>query len=157
MPSTLAGSGDSAKESRDNAQLSSETTGSNTTVWSTTTNNTASTTDTQLPPNQAIAAEGNWQFILNDTVVRNLVVTLLQKENDVYGAGKIKEGNSTLDVAVSGKIANSTMELNLVSTNPIVQYKLDLDIDGNRATGKYQASSAAGDSWTGSVEGEKTA
>jgi hypothetical protein len=160
MPSTLSGNSDSAKISRAEAQSASETTAPSTTTGAATTatDNTTATTDTELPPVQteAITAEGNWYFTLNDTVVRELAMALFQKGNDVYGAGKIKEGNSTLDVAVSGTIANSTMELNLVSTNPIVQYKLNLDLGLDWAAGEYQASSAAGDSWTGAAEGQKT-
>jgi hypothetical protein len=48
------------------------------------------------------------------------------------------------------------MSLNLISTNPIVQYKLNLDLDNDWASGEYEASSAGGDAWTGVAEGQKT-
>jgi hypothetical protein len=159
MPNTLAGGGDSAKESRDTAELSSETANASTTAESATIiDNTTATTNTELPlvQSEAVTAEGNWYFTLNDSVVRNLVMSLFQNGNDIYGAGKIKEGNSTMDVAVSGTIADSTLELNLVSTNPIVQYKLNFSMDEDRASGEYQASSANGETWTGTAKGEKT-
>ncbi|MBN1235153.1 MAG: hypothetical protein JW999_03785, partial [Methanotrichaceae archaeon] len=119
----------------------------------------AAATETELPPAlpEVAAVGGNWYFTLNDSVVRDLAMAIFQKGNDVYGAGKIREGNSTMDVAVSGVIADSTLELNLISTNPIVQYKLNLNLSQDWATGDYQASSASGDSWAGTAEGEKTA
>jgi len=79
------------------------------------------------------------------------------KENEVFGAGKIKEGNNTLDVTVSGTITDASLVLDVVSMNPISRYNLMLDLSGNYATGEYQAFSASGDTWKGSAEGEKTA
>jgi hypothetical protein len=160
MPSTLTGGGDSAKESRTLAESASEEAAASTVEEvAAPAESTTMATDTELPPAQpeVAAVGGNWYFTLNDSVVRDLAMALFQKGNDVYGAGKIKEGNSTMDVAVSGVIADSTLELNLISTNPIVQYKLNLNLSQNWATGEYQAFSTSGDSWTGSAEGEKTA
>ena len=112
-----------------------------------------------MPPAQleVINAGGNWYFTLNDSVERDLALVLFQKGNEVFGAGKIKEGNNTQDVTASGAVADATMELNLVTANPIVQYKLNLNMSEDWATGEYQAFSTSGDSWTGSAEGEKTA
>ncbi|MDD1760968.1 MAG: hypothetical protein LUQ59_01935 [Methanothrix sp.] len=161
MPSTLSTSDSSAKQSRAESQSESETETSTSTEAADTSaaeDNTTAATDTELPPEQTVAAtaEGNWYFTLNDSVVRDLAMTVFQKDEDVYGAGKIREGNSTIDVAVSGTIANSTMELNLISTNPIVQYKLSLDLDEDWASGEYQASTAGGETWTGIADGQKT-
>ncbi|MDD1750549.1 MAG: hypothetical protein LUO89_11825 [Methanothrix sp.] len=160
MPSTLTGGGDSAKESRSQAEAASEEAVASTATEETApAANTSTTTDTELPPVQteAVSAGGNWYFTLNDTVARDLVLTLFQKENDVFGAGMIKEGNNTIDVTVSGVAADAALELDVVSMNPISRYKLNLNLNGNLATGEYLAFSATGDSWTGSVEGEKTA
>lgn len=158
MPSTL-GDSNSAKSSRAEAQASAETDTSTGTELNETAINdsTASTADTELPPatTEAVTAQGNWYFTLNDSVVRDLALALFQNGEDVYGAGKIKEGNNTLDVTASGSITDSSMELNLVSANPVVQYKLNLAIDQDWATGDYQASSASGESWNGSAEGQK--
>lgn len=163
MPSTL-GDSKSAKESRAEAQANSAT-DTSTVANDAATNesfaaneSTASTADTELPPatTEAVTAQGNWYFTLNDSVVRDLALALFQNGNDVYGAGKIKEGNNTLDVTASGSISESSMELNLVSANPVVQYKLNLALDQDWAAGDYQASSASGESWNGSAEGQKT-
>jgi sensor c-di-GMP phosphodiesterase-like protein len=161
MPSTLSTSDKSAKQSRADSQSESETETSTSTEAAESTaaeDNTTAATDTELPPEQTVSvtAEGNWYFTLNDSVVRDLAMTVFQKDEDVYGAGKIREGNSTIDVAVSGTIVNSTMELNLISTNPIVQYKLNLDLGEDWASGEYEASTAGGETWTGIADGQKT-
>jgi hypothetical protein len=160
MPSTLTGGGASAKDSRTQAETSSDVaTASTAAEESASTANTSAATDTELPPAQpqVIAVGGNWYFTMNDSVERDLVLVLFQKGNEVFGAGKIKEGNNTQDVTASGAVADATLELNLVSANPIVQYKLNLNLSEDWAEGVYQASTTSGDSWTGSAEGEKTA
>jgi hypothetical protein len=159
IPSTLTGGGDSAKASRTQAESTSEESLASTATEETApVANTSTATDTELPPAQpeAVTVGGSWYFALNDSVERDMALTLFQKGNDVFGAGKIKEGNNTLDVTASGAVADATLELNLVSANPIVQYKLNLDLSGDYATGEYQAFSTSGDSWKGSAEGEKT-
>ncbi len=151
MPSTLTGGGNSAKSSRTQAEASSEEIAPAA--------NTSNATDTELPPAKLEVANagGSWYFTLNDSVERDLNLAIFQKGNDVFGSGKIKEGNNTQDVTVSGAVADATLELKLVTSNPIVQYKLNLNLSGDYATGEYQAFSTSGDSWTGSAEGEKTA
>lgn len=160
IPSTLTGGGDSAKSSRTQAESASEEAVASTAAeQAEPAANTSAVTDTELPPAQpaVIAVGGNWYFTLNDSVERDLALVLFQKGNEVFGAGKIKEGNNTLDVTASGAVADATLKLNLVSANPIVQYKLNLNLSEDFATGEYQAFSTSGDSWTGSAEGEKTA
>lgn len=160
VPSTLTGGGNSAKESRTQAESASEEAVASTAAEETApVENPSAATDTELPPAQleVINAGGNWYFTLNDSVERDMALVLFQKGNEVFGAGKIKEGNNTQDVTASGAVADATLELNLVTANPIVQYKLNLNLSEDWATGEYQASSTSGDSWTGYAEGEKTA
>jgi hypothetical protein len=160
MPSTLTGGGDSAKGSRTQAEASSEEAPASTATQETTTSaDTSSATDTELPPAQpqVTSVGGSWYFTLNDSQERDLALILFQKENDVFGAGKIKEGNNTLDVTVSGSVADTTLDLNVVSLGTISLYKLKLDLSEDWASGEYQAFSSSSDSWTGSAEGEKTA
>jgi len=158
MPSTLTGGGNSAKNSRTLAESSSEEAAANAAAEETAPAANTSV-DTELPPAQPEEANagGNWYFALNDSIKRDLALVLFQKENEVFGAGKIKEGNNTLDVTVSGTITDASLVLDVVSMNPISRYNLMLDLSGNYATGEYQAFSASGDTWKGSAEGEKTA
>ena len=63
-------------------------------------------------------------------------MAIFQNGNDVFGAGKIKEGNNTIDVTVSGAVADATLDLNVVSMNPISLYKLKLDLSGELGLGR---------------------
>lgn len=151
MPSTLTGGGDSAKESRDQAESSTGT------ETSTSADETAASNSQMTSAENGTAnVQGTWFFTLNDSVTRDLAMTLLQDGSDVYGSGKIREGNNSMEVAVSGTVAGSDLNLNLVSTNPIIQYKLNLTVDQDWAAGEYQATSASGESWMGTAEGQKT-
>ena len=151
MPSTLTGGGDSAKESRESAQSSSES------ETSTSAEETAAS-DLEISPvrTEAVNVQGNWFFTLNDSVIRDLALTLLQDGSDVYGSGRIKEGNNSMDVSASGAVIGSDMKLNLVSTNPIIQYKLNLTLDQDRASGDFRAFCAGCENWIGTAEGQKT-
>jgi hypothetical protein len=157
MPSTLTGGGASAKESRTEAGSSSEEAAAATTNETAKYANTSDATETELPPAEpeVTNVSGNWYFTLNDSIERNLALILFQKGNEVFGSGKMKEGNNTMDVTASGAFADANLELNLVSANPITQYKLNLNLSEDLATGEYQASSAIGETWTGTAEGQK--
>ena len=150
MPSTLTGGGDSARESRESAQSSSES------ETSTSTETAASEIEISPVQTEAVNVQGNWFFTLNDSVIRDLALTLLQDGSDVYGSGRIKEGNNSMDVSASGAVIGSDMKLNLVSTNPIIQYKLNLTLDQDRASGDFRALCAGCENWIGTAEGQKT-
>ena len=152
MPSTLSAGGESAKESREQAESSTET------QTSAPAEETASPdVEVSSAQTETVNVQGNWFFALNDSMARELALTLLQDEGNVYGSGRIREGNSSMDVAVSGTAAGSDLKLNLVSTSPILQYQLNLTVDQDLAAGEYRASSAGGESWIGTAEGQKTA
>ena len=168
VPSTLTGGGNSAKSSRDQAEASTADTIADTTSAVQDTTSTEEATPpvtTELPPSQitttqptAASLAGSWSFTLNNTVQRDLALTIFQTESVLFGAGKIREGNNTLDTTVSGAIlVNGTVELDITTVSPITLYKLNLNLNGDMATGDYQASSASGESWKGRAEGQKTA
>ncbi len=166
MPNTLGGGGKTPWASRDLAETSTgdviEDTSS--AAQETTSGEEATPAATlELPPSQAAATAlpelgGSWSFTLNDSVQRDLAVTLFQKGNDLFGTGKIREGNNTLDVTVSGLVyENGTTELDVTTLSTISLYKLYLNLNGDMAAGDYEATSTGGDSWKGSVEGQKIA
>ncbi len=167
VPSTLSAGANSAKASRDQAEASTADFIEDTTsaTQDTTTGEEATLpVTTELPPSlttsqPAVASlAGSWAFTLNDSVQRDLALTLFQNGSDLFGPGKIREGNNTLDTTVSGAVlTNGTVELDITTVSPITLYKLILNLNGDMATGEYQASSASGESWKGSVEGQKTA
>lgn len=171
MPSTVGGSTTSPTSSRAAAESSQTTDSSATTAAgteenaATETNNTASSTSTastaqsELPPseNAVASAGGSWSLALNDTVQRDMALSLFQNGESVYGAGNIREGNSTTQVTASGTVSDGKLNLDVVSVGSIVVYKMALDLNGDSGSGTYQALSANGDSWQGSVDGLKTA
>jgi hypothetical protein len=167
VPSTLTGGGNSAKSSRDQAEATTADIAADTTSATQDTTSTEEATTpvtTELPPSQttsqpaALSLAGSWSFTLNDSVQRDLALTLFQNGSVLFGAGKIREGNNTLDTMVSGAVlVNGTVELDITTVSPITLYKLYLNLNGDMAAGDYQASSASGESWKGSVEGQKTA
>ena len=167
VPSTLSGSANSAKSSRDQAEATTADTVEDMTSAAQDTTSSEEATPpvtTELPPSQttsqpaALSLAGSWSFTLNDSVQRDLALTLFQNGTVLFGAGKIREGNNTLDVTVSGAVlVNGTVELDITTVSPITLYKLNLNLNGDMATGEYQASSASGESWKGSAEGQKTA
>lgn len=164
MPNTLSGSGKTPWASRDQAEAASSDLAEDATSASQDTTSTEEVTPaatSELPPAQTVIAAslgGSWSFTLNDSVKRDLALTLFQKENDLFGAGKIREGNNTLDVTVSGSVQqDETVKLDVTTTNPISLYKLNLTLNGDMASGEYQGFSPSGDTWKGTVEGQKTA
>lgn len=160
MPTTLSNSADSAKESRNQAE-SSEGSSDDTTASTTETlpkADTSSTIQSELPPSEQLVPSvgGSWSFTLTDSLQRDLALSLFQKGSDIFGAGRIREGNNTLDVAVSGLVQNETMDMNIISLGTIGLYKLTLNLSGESATGDYQALYTSGESVIGSAEGLKT-
>ena len=166
MPNTLSASGKTPWASRDQAEASINDAAEdvNSATQTTASGEEATPTETsELPPSQTASEPapaslgGSWSFTLNDSVLRDLALTLFQSDSNLFGAGKIREGNNTLDVMVSGMVQNDgTMGLDVTTANPISLYKLNLMLNGDMASGDYQAFSPSGDSWKGSVEGQKT-
>ncbi len=161
IPSTLAGGGKTAKESRTQAESASSETANDTALnENASAVGTIATMDTELPPAQptVTAVGGSWIFTLKDRTQKDLALSLFKNQtgNDVFGSGKIKEGNSTLDVTVSGTVTYATLDLNINTVGTFSLYKLKLNLSEDRATGEYNATSASGESWTGSAEGQKT-
>jgi hypothetical protein len=173
MPSTLGGSLTSPTSSRASAEGSQTTdssaattsstqenaTETNTTAPAASSTSSASTADSELPPSgsAAVTASGSWSLVLNDTVQRDMSLSLFQNGESVYGAGNIREGNSTAQVTASGTAKDGKLNLDVVSVGSIGMFKMALDLNGDAGTGTYVAFSANGDSWQGSAEGLRIA
>lgn len=162
MPNTLSSTAKNPKDSRDEAEAASSEgdVSASTANASTEVNASAMAQSTELPPAQVALPSlgGSWSFSLNDSVQRSMALTLFQKDEQLFGAGKMRVNNSTIDAAVSGQVLeDGTARLDIVTINPIEYYMLALNLNGDAAGGEYNALSASGDSWTGSFEGVKTA
>lgn len=122
-------------------------------------NGALSTAQSELPPaeNTATSAGGSWSLTLNDTVQKDMALSLFQKGESVYGAGNIREGNNTSQVTASGTAKDGRMNLDVMTVGSIEVYKMALDLSGDSGSGTYQVLSAGGDSRQGSVEGLRIA
>ena len=161
MPSTLSGDAKDPKASRAEAEAASlEAEEESAPTADSVPAEENATASTELPPAEVALPSlgGSWSFALNDSIQRSVALTLFQKDDQLLGAGKMRVENSTIDAAVSGQVyGNGTARLDIITINPIDLYKLYLNLDGDMASGQFNALSASEQSWTGSFEGVKTA
>jgi hypothetical protein len=146
MPSSVTGGGISAKESRAQAQSNEEAAQD---TPAETTNNAASTLE-------STSMAGGWSFELVDDSTRQMVLTLFQNGDSLFGTGSMVDGDNSLAVTASGTVDGDSMNLDVTSIGTIGLYRLNLTVSGDSASGEYEAVSASGSTWTGSVEGIKT-
>lgn len=167
MPESLSASGNSAKESRAAAEASGsedaasadETQTSTTEDTSTTEQSTAEDTSgvqSDASSSDAAGVGGSWLFTLEDGAAKEMVLTLFQSGDAVFGTGSINEGDDTLVVAASGVVDDETMYLDITSIGTIGLYRMALDLDGDLASGDYDAFAASGETWTGTASGERS-
>jgi len=163
MPSTLSKGAKDPKASRAEAEAASqekvkeEGTAAEASAKE---NASAAAVTTELPPAQVAlpSMSGSWSFALNDSLPRSMALTLFQKDEQLFGAGKMRVENSTIDAAASGQVfEDGTARLDIITINPIDLYILSLDLNGDVASGSFWAISARAESWTGGFEGVKIA
>lgn len=165
MPSTLSSGADSAKGSRVQAEATAAA--QDETVNDQDTAQTTDQTPVETPQTEETASEpaattatgaiaGSWSFELNDNTVKEMVLTLFQSEDAVFGTGSMKDGNSTLLVAASGSNDGDKLNLDITSYGSINLYRLALTSSGDSASGDYKAFSASGQSWTGNAQGTRS-
>jgi hypothetical protein len=159
MPESLSAGGNSAKASRASAEASSESQAAE---------DTADTTDIEAPPAEettaasdasssgAASVGGSWSFTLEDSTPKEMVLTLFQSGDAVYGTGSINTGDSTLVVAASGSVDGESMDLDVTSIGTIGLYRIALDLDGDSANGNYDAFAASGETWEGNARGVRS-
>ena len=164
MPKTLSDTAKNPQDSRAEAEAASseaeEDSAPAVAEASTEENATAMGETTELPPAQVAlpSLSGSWSFALNDSVQRSMALTLFQNDDQLFGAGKMRVENSTIDAAALGQVfGDGTARLDIITINPIDHYMLYLYLNGNVASGDYSTISASEQSWTGSFEGVKTA
>lgn len=107
------------------------------------------------PIGSAAMISGNWSFQLNDSALKEVILTLSQSDDTVFGIGSSKEGNNTLNVTASGTINIDKLNLDLMPSGTTNIYMLALTVSGDDATGDYEAISPGGQSWTGEAQGNR--
>lgn len=154
MPSSLSGSGSTPFESRSMAQEQSSAE-----VQDSSSQSSEISTDAQIASNQSVIANasGTWSLQLNDSMQRDVSLTLFQEGASIFGSGSLREGNSTSQVMASGTLQGDLLSLDLTTQQPITLYKLLLNLSDDEVSGKYSAISSGGDKWTGQVDGFRLA
>ena len=154
MPSSLSGSGSTPFESRSMAQEQSSAE-----VQDSSSQSSEISTDAQIASNQSVIANasGTWSLQLNDSMQRDVSLTLFQEGASIFGSGSLREGNSTSQVMASGTLQGDLLSLDLTTQQPITLYKLLLNLSDEDVSGKYSAISSGGDKWTGQVDGFRLA
>ncbi len=117
----------------------------------------ASSAATSAATSSAAMASGSWSLELKDSTLKEIVLTLFEHGNAVFGTGSMSNENSTLLVAASGFLDGDTLNLDLTTLGSINLYRLSLTTSGDSASGNYTAFSASGQSWIGSAEGIRSA
>jgi hypothetical protein len=145
MPESLSASGNSAKESRAAAEaVSSEQTEETTSA------------EPETSSSGAASVGGSWSFTLDESTPKEMVLTLFQSGDAVFGTGSINMGDSTLVVAASGSANSDSMDLDVTSIGTISLYRIALNLDGDSASGSYDAFAASGETWTGNAQGVRS-
>lgn len=154
MPSSLSGSGSTPFESRSMAQEQSSAE-----VQDSSSQSSEISTDAQIASNQSVIANasGTWSLQLNDSMQRDVSLTLFQEGASIFGSGSLREGNSTSQVMASGTLQGDLLNLDLTTQQPITLYKLLMNLSDDEVSGKYSAISSGGDKWTGQVDGFRLA
>jgi len=155
MPSSLSSSGSTPFESRSIAQEQSpaeETASSSSPQPSTSAGSETALNDTTMAN-----ASGSWSLQLVDSIQRDVSLALFQEGSSIFGSGSIREDNSTRQVTASGTLQGEALSLDLTAQQPIVLYKLLLNISHEDASGTYSAMSASGEKWTGHADGFRLA
>jgi hypothetical protein len=156
MPSSLSTSGETPQESRnlENNQSSAESAnGTSSLQPSNTSYNVQKESSKSITQN----ASGTWSLRLNDSIQREVALALFQEGNSIYGAGSMRESNKTYELSASGIVQEEAISLDITTQQPIMLYKLSLNLSGDNVSGKYSAVSASGNKWTGDVEGLRLA
>lgn len=168
MPESLSAGGKSAKESRAAAEAASNQQTENSadveappaveapTVESDSTAQSDSTAESGASSSGAATVGGSWSFTLNESTPRDMVLTLFQSGDTVFGTGNINMGDNTLTVAASGLVNGNNMNLDVTTIGTISLYKIALNLDGDSASGSYDAFATSGETWKGMAQGEKT-
>jgi hypothetical protein len=116
----------------------------------------SNSSDEEIKPiESAETTSGNWSFQLNDSALKEVILTLSQSDNTVFGIGSSKEGNNTLNVTASGTIDMDKLNLDLMPTGTTNLYMLALTVSGDDATGEYKVISSGGVSRTGEARGNR--
>jgi len=96
---------------------------------------------------------GTWSLDLKDFLIRHLDLTVFQNRDVIFGNGEMAAAGDLWKVAVSGSAASGRTILFVNSLEGHEIYKLDLSSSGTSLSGKYNAYTSAGTTWSGTATG----
>jgi hypothetical protein len=113
----------------------------------------------QNPTPSSANLAGTWSLDLNDTPSKQVVLTLFQIEDKVFGSGSMKNGTDILVVVALGALQDDQIYLDITPTGTISPYSLVMTSSGDRGdfvSGDYKAYTADGQTWmVGKVQGRR--
>jgi len=110
----------------------------------------------QNPIRSSANLAGTWSLNLNDASPKQVVLTIFQIEDKIFGSGSMKNGDNTLVVAASGALKGDQIYLDITSIGTIGLYSLVMNSSADSAIGDYKAYMANGQTWKGKVQGTKS-
>jgi hypothetical protein len=162
MPESLSAGGKSAKESRAAAEAASSQQTENSAdieappAEETPAAQSSSAAESDASPSGAATVGGSWSFTLDESTPKDMVLTLFQSGDTVFGTGSINTGDNPLMAAASGSVDGNNMNLDVTTIGTISLYKIALNLDGDSASGSYDAFATSGETWKGKAQGERT-
>jgi len=97
--------------------------------------------NTKFPqsPSSPSNVAGSISLVLTDSTIKSVTIVLTQSGDVVFGKGSMISGGVTQDVAATGSVSGSNLDLDLLSMNDVNLYKLSIDISGKSLSGSYRA------------------
>ena len=115
------------------------------------------TSSAEISSTRTVKVSGNWSLRLDDNASRKASLTLFQNGNVVYGTGKIRQSTNELQAVASGTITGSKLDLNLVSLGKVRLYRFYLTISKDSVAGSYIVlTPRAASKFTGTANGERS-
>jgi hypothetical protein len=155
MPESLSDTDKSAKDSRAEAEALDNQQTEDTAVAQSPAQDTTVTGVDSASAGEA-SVEGSWYFTLEESTPKEMVLTLFQSGDAIYGTGSINMGDNALAVAASGSVDGESMNLDVTSIGTIGLYRMALDLKGDSASGSYDAFTASGETWEGNAQGTRS-
>jgi hypothetical protein len=121
-------------------------------------NTTVSAPVQAVVTSEPASISGGWSLELTDSASHTAALTLTQSGDAVFGTGNVNlDANTTLMAAASGTLTGSKLTLDIVTLEKVNLYRLALTVNGESATGNYNAYrwSEASPS-TGTAKGTRT-
>ncbi|MHC1593822.1 MAG: hypothetical protein ACXQT2_00710 [Methanotrichaceae archaeon] len=104
-----------------------------------------------------VPVAGSWSLTLEDGVMRYADLGLSRYGEEVFGYGTMTEGLIGREITAAGSVADSVLDLRLVTMGGSCMYRLDLNVDAGTVRGSYTVYAVGELPRTGSCYGSRKA